>query len=318
MVILLRNAAGAVAAFGLLLSIPAFGQSASGTSSVETEDDSITVTGRRPATRSEVSRQADQITPRNGNPRRNPLARFEKPVCPGVIGMPEAWAEHLVGRVRHVAGLVGMDVAPENACDPNVLVVFVPSARDGLAQVEKVFPDMFRRMSLQERERLREDTGAVRVVTASVERTRDGFDVPPRTGSGSPPVVSVPLAFSRIFLTTREDIESVILLIEARAAGGMSVVQLADYVAMRSFAETRHPPEDVLAMDTILTLFEPGASAPQSLTDFDLAYLRSLYDGIPNMPATTRTLGLNRQLRRMEQDGTGIAEPDLTETGEGE
>lgn len=268
----------------------------------EVESD-ITVTGRRPATKSEVSRQAEQITPRNGNPRRNPLARFEKPVCPGVMGMPEQWAEQVVGRVRYVAGMAGLRLAPEGACDPNVLIAFVPDADKGLEQVERAFPAMFARMSIRERERLRGETGAVRVVTASSERTRDGFEVPPRQGSGSPPVVSVPLAFSRIYLTTREDIESVVLLFEARAVDGMSLTQLADYAAMRGLAETRPPPEEVLAMETILTLFEGDPSPPEALTDFDLAYLRSLYDGIANMPATTRTLGLDRQLRRMAKEG---------------
>lgn len=269
------------------------------------EADSITVTGRRAASRADVSRQARDIALHDGNRRSNPLARFERPVCPGVMGMPEDLAEHLVGRIRYVAQIAGMDLAPENECRPNVLVAVVPDGREGLEQLERGLPAMFSRMSVRERRALLSASGPVHVVTANVERTRDGFEIPPREGQGAPPTLSVPLAFSRIYLTTRQDIEGVVILVEAGALDGLSIVQLADYAAMRGFAETQAPDGEIMAMDTILTLFSEGNTAPQSLTNFDLAYLRSLYDGIPNMSASSRLLGLNRQLRRME-DAPGI------------
>lgn len=265
--------------------------------------DEITVSGERSTRpeRSAVSGQARAIAAPIGSKRRNPMARFEKPVCPGVMGLPEDWAEELVGRVRYVAGEVGLRLAPENTCQVNALIAFVPDSGEGMRQVERALPELFQRLSLHEKREIMAGTGPVQVVTATLERTRDGFAIPDRKNMADPPVVNVPLAFSHIFLTTREDIEGVVLLFETRAVDGMSIVQLADYAAMRAFAETRPPREEVLAMDSILTLFESGVSAPQSLTDFDFAYLRSLYDGIPNMPATTRLLGVNRQLSRMEK-----------------
>lgn len=306
----------AIAIFAAAMSVPLAAQVSSAQETAEPEDredGDIVVTGRR-ATRSDVSRQARQITRREGNPRRNPLARFEKPVCPGVIGMPVEWAEHLVGRMRYVAEQAGMDLAPEDTCHVNVLIGFVPNSQAGMRQFEGVFPVLFANWSRRERDALFEAPGPVHVATLSVEKTRDGFEVPPRRGAASPPVVSVPLAFSRIYLTTREDIEGVVLLFETRAVDGMSIVQLADYAAMRSFAETQAPSAEVLAMNTILTLFEPDAAPPLSLTEFDLAYLRSLYDGIANMPASTRTLGLNRQLRKMDGEELGVVRSE--EVGE--
>lgn len=290
MTIALRSITGPL----LLLTAPAIAQAPD-------PADSITVTGERPATRSEVSRQADAITPLAGNPRRNPLARFERPVCPGVMGMPEELAELLVLRVRFVAQQAGLELAPENACNPNIIIAFVRDPQIGLEQVERALPEMFERLSLAERRSQWAQQGPVRVVTASSERTSDGFIIPERMG-GAPPVVNIPQGVSRTSLTTREDIESVVVLIAAPAVDGMSIHQLGDYAAMRSLAETRPPDAETLAMDTILTLFEPDASPPGALTDFDLAYLRSLYDGIPNRSASTRILGLNRQLRQMTQE----------------
>jgi len=45
-----------------------------------------------------------------------------------------------------------------------------------------------------------------------------------------------------------------------------------------------------------LSLFKGG------LTDFDQAYLRSVYNGIPNLPAITKINGVNSQLRRAADD----------------
>jgi hypothetical protein len=70
---------------------------------------------------------------------------------------------------------------------------------------------------------------------------------------------------------------------------------------MRSFARTK-PVEGDLALDTILTLFDDNRMPPDGLTDFDQAYLRSVYDWIPNLPAATKLLGVNRQLTKVAEE----------------
>jgi hypothetical protein len=76
------------------------------------------------------------------------------------------------------------------------------------------------------------------------------------------------------------------------------VIQLADYATMRSFAKTRPATSDA-PLDTILALFDPDHAAPGGLTEFDRAYLRSVYAGIPNLPAASKLLGVNRELGRV-------------------
>ena len=266
------------------------------------DDGDIIVTGRPEPRRADISRQARAIGRSSGSAYRNPIARFEGPVCPGVMGLPEELAEHMVGRIREIAERAGLRLAPENACRVNVVIAFVPDTRAGMEQVERAMPGLFDNVSRADRRAIYESSGPVRLVTAKLEKTRDGMPIPRDDGRGGPPVVEIPLAHSRIFLTTREDIEAVVLLFERAAVDGLSVVQLADYAAMRSFAETSPPRDEVLSMDTILTLFQPGAQPPQSLTAFDEAYLRSVYDGLPNMPAMSKMLGVNRQLRKMERE----------------
>ena len=67
------------------------------------------------------------------------------------------------------------------------------------------------------------------------------------------------------------------VVIETGATFGKSLTQIADYAAMRGLAMVR-PAELASSEDTILALFEPGSPAePARLTEFDQAYLKSLY-----------------------------------------
>ena len=77
--------------------------------------------------------------------------------------------------------------------------------------------------------------------------------------------------------STKQTINSAWVVLETEATLGKSLRQIADYAAMRGLAMVRPGMLDGSA-DTILDLFEPGAHAsPPALTEFDLAYLTSLY-----------------------------------------
>ena len=144
------------------------------------------------------------------------------------------------------------------------------------------------------------EEGPVRVWTTTAEKTRDGMPVPRRESLHNPPVVSMWMAHSKIYLTIRQDIEQVVVLFDREGVRGKSLIQLADYVTMRSFARTRPAGGDA-ALDTILALFD-ASEPPAGLTDFDQAYLRSVYEGIPNLPAASKLLGVNRELNRLIEE----------------
>ena len=102
-------------------------------------------------------------------------------------------------------------------------------------------------------------------------------------------------AHSKIYVNIREDIDQVVVLFDRGKISGKTLIQLADYAAMRGFARTRPTGADA-PLDTILALFDPSAEPPQGLTDFDFAYLRNLYEGIPNLRARSKILGVNSEL----------------------
>ena len=82
---------------------------------------------------------------------------------------------------------------------------------------------------------------------------------------------------------------------------GKTLLQLADYATMRSLAFTRETRGEPAAA-TILSLFDGDGPKPERLTAFDLAYLDSLYDGMPNIPAQSKIAGVVEHMERLEAE----------------
>lgn len=220
-----------------------------------------------------------------------PLARFEAPICPGVIGLQLAAAEQMVGRIRANAEDFGLRLAEPESCEPNVIIAFLADGQDYLQRLAEERPYLFETMSPAEKQELLGETGPVRAWTRTTVRTRDGMFVGERDNLVEVPQASMWSAHSRIYRPTRRDINSVMVVFDRDEIDGYSITQLADYATMRSLAKT-YPEEAGSEEASILTLFDEQETAPAELTQFDTAFLAELYEGIPNLPASTRLSGL--------------------------
>lgn len=280
----------------LILATPAWAQDGP-EAAAEPDENDIVITGRLP-TRGEVERQARDITDMSSALRREPLPRFEDRLCPGVLGLRPDGASLIIDRIRDTARRLDLWLTDDDGtCSPNFIVAFV---EDGKADIQRIAENngwAFEDMSLARRRSLLEEDGPVRVWTTTQMRTRDGVPIPRSTNLNDPPQVNTWMAHSKIYTAVREDITRVVVLIDKDGAKGKTLLQLADYATMRGLARTRPVDGNGRSMDTILALFDPAGSPPQELTDFDEAYLASLYEGLPNMPGLTKVLGVNRQLR---------------------
>lgn len=287
----------AAALCALLLTGPALAQDEG-----ESEASDIVVTGQREEpTRSEVSRQARDISDITSDIYDRPLARIEDRLCPGVIGLRQDAAELMIDRIRWHAERFDVRQADEDGCAPNLIIAFVEDGKAQIAELQDKQPWLFQSMTIPERKRLLEEDGPVRVWTTALTRTRDGMPIERRESLDAPPVVSMWMAHSKIYLTIREDITQVVVLFDRAGVRGKTVIQLADYATMRSFARTR-PAEGDAPLGTILALFDPGHAPPDGLTEFDHAYLRSLYRSNANLPAASKLLGVNRELGRVMRE----------------
>lgn len=220
-----------------------------------------------------------------------PLPRFEEPICPGVAGMKVEDAEVMVGRIRTNLASFGRRLAPEKDCEANLIVAFV---RDGKAYVENLKRTdrwLFDEMPRRERERLLAETGPARAVVRVRAKSRDGMPVGERQNLQEIPQSIGWMAHSKIYTATRNDITSALVLIDSAASRDLTILQLADYATFRAL--TSVVPETAEARGaSIVSLFDGGATRPSQLTEFDLAYLRELYSGIPNIPGPMRQMAL--------------------------
>ena len=262
------------------------------------DESQIIVRGGRPeeVSRSDVQRQARAIAG-TGDVYDRPLARFEDPLCPGIIGLAADQASLIIDRVRDIA--VDLDLRlQDDGCDANFIIMFTPDSRSTLRGMMDRQPALFQFHDAGEKREMLAP-GPARVFTVVRPRTRDGMAVGQARDLTNPPVLSTAMAHSKIYTAIRYDITSVTVMLDTDAVKGKSLNQLADYAAMRGLAQTR--PIDDPAMDSILTLFDAEAP-PMHMTRFDLAYLRSVYEWIPNLPAITRINGVNRQLRKLDEE----------------
>jgi hypothetical protein len=297
-----RTSLCAAVSGALLFAAPALAQESEEASEPEASEDSIVVTGdrERPTSR-EVSRQARDISDITSDIYDKPLARIEDRLCPGIIGLKQDYAAFMIDRIRWNAERLEMWMADDTACDPNLIIAFVDDGKAELARLHENQPWLFDTLTIPERERLLATEGPVRVWTTAQVRTRDGMPIQRRESLDAPPVVSMWMAHSKLYLTIREDITQVVVLFDRERVRGKTLIQLADYATMRSFARTR-PAEGDAPLDTILALFDPADEPPNGLTEFDQAYLRSIYEGIANLPAATKLLGVNREIGQLVEE----------------
>ncbi len=266
------------------------------------ERDIITVTGSRVPVKAKAQRQAKSIS-KMDNFYSEPLARFQDPVCPGVMGMIPGPADALVDRIRFNAERAGIRVARPGNCRINILVAFVGDGKETLETLMHKNGYMFANLPNGDIKELARATGPVRTWSITSVRNRGGMRV-----TGSPAIVNT-MGASRTTLAIRKDIESSVVLIDGKSIVGMTLQQIADYVSMRTFALTR-PPGDAARLETILNLFEPAQMPPAELTLFDLSYLKSLYNRLPNLPASAyigNVGGLMRKEMKAQEDAAAAA-----------
>jgi hypothetical protein len=296
----------AALAGALLASTPAAAQDAGQGEASSGED--ILVTGERPS-HAEVSRQARDVTDIGSDIRDRPLARVADRLCPGVLGLKRYAAEMMVDRIRWNAERLDMWLADDTGCRPNLIVAFVEDGKAEIAGLVERQPWLFETMTRPERLALLNQEGPVRVWTTAQTRTRDGMPIARRENLTNPPTVQMWMAHSKIYLTIREDITQVVVLFDREGVRDKSIIQLADYATMRSFARTR-PAEGDAPLDTILALFDPDHEPAAQLTDFDQAYLRSVYKEIANLPAAMKLRGVGDELERVAAERAEAAETD--------
>jgi hypothetical protein len=257
------------------------------------QDDEITVTGRE-----QRAKQIDTFVRALTNvPGRDPLARFDyTTLCPGVTGLAEARNAEITSRMRVVAKAAGINLARAADCKPNALVIITPEPELMIEALRKAHPIYFKDAAGRFIDPPKQ-TGPAIAWHLEGRIDRNGSPVPfnPDTGQFE---YNTTLTPSRISATMRPVFLAAVVVIDVDALVGLTPVQVADYAAMRLY--TRSDPAKLKASDapTILTILDAAddAEVPVTLTQWDLAYLKSLYGTAPFRSAATQKGEIKQEL----------------------
>lgn len=257
----------------------------------------IVVTGRNPIERDEARAFVRQISVRADNQ----LARFHKPVCPLVIGMPAPYSTIIQDRIRETAKQVGIDVDEKVRCSADLIVVFADDGAAWVKQMRSSKPGWFEGVAGPDIDRLAK-LGPVRAWNVTSLRNEDGrpiYTPPEGYGSVTSPLSGKPtleiLRPSLLQEPTRRDVEASFVVFDKPATIGLTLRQLADYAAMRGLAQTRPATDGNIG--SILSLFDGDATKyPPELTSADIGYLKALYASKGYDRVTTERLKIAHSL----------------------
>ncbi|WP_313011451.1 hypothetical protein [Brevundimonas sp.] len=222
------------------------------------------------------------------NPGRG-IARWDNAVCIGAANLQHEAAQYIVDRVSTVAEDLGLSPGLPG-CRPNVLIIATnePSAlatelvrtrlrafRTGGSGMDRGAAALRAFQSSEHPVRwwqqampIDSSTGqrAVRIPGECSDDCSDAFDYAP--------IIPV-FAASRLSSQIVDNIFRTVILIDTRQTSGLSAQQLADYIAMITFAQI-DPQADASPYASILNLFDTPETT-MGLTSWDNAYLKGLY-----------------------------------------
>ena len=224
--------------------------------------------------------------------RHGQLARFEKKVCPMVVGLPDGLSEKAARMVKANIVALGGDVG-DAGCQVNALALFVDRPRDLLVGLNASEPSFFQ-MTPRAFDNFVRDTkpyyswtitdtfGArgeiLKRMTSLTYKVGNGFVTLPISGD-SAVVVKNGNANRRITTNVRQEVELSMLAIDLDDSEGKTLRQLADFIALNLMVEVK-PGAGGKDPTSILSLFEArpaDAPIPASMSDLDRGIVRGFY-----------------------------------------
>jgi hypothetical protein len=257
------------------------------TPETDAADDEVVVRGRRMSEvefdlHAYVRTFVDQIT---SLPPGRGYARWHRDVCIGVHNVEQRAGQYIADRISLLAAQVGLEPG-EPGCHPDVMVIFTTDGKETAAYMVENLPRFFRpgagnagmNLGLEDLAEFAENDRPVRWWHLSMPVDARNGNRAIRLSQDeprAPPVVNV-AGPSRIHSGIRDDMYYVVIVVDATQLRGKTWQQLGDYLAVVSLAQIDSH-ADLSAFDSILNLFE-NPLAYSGLTDWDLSYMRALYD----------------------------------------
>jgi len=235
------------------------------------------------------------------------MARWERPLCPRVVGQNSSYAAFITQHIKYVALAAGAPVAPDAGCAANIDIVFTtaPQAlldsvsqddqeylgyftsvaqKKALATVSRPIQAWYATESTDYWGRRRLDIGRS-IVSGSTVQNFNGLVGPAgdsTTSSAGSALADGPPFFRSTGNHLDDGIHTgfnhILIVIDSTRLAGQGVVPLSDYIAMLALTQI-NAPDACQDLPSIVNRMASGCTheTSDSLTMYDLAYLQGLY-----------------------------------------
>jgi hypothetical protein len=205
------------------------------------------------------------------------LGRFEDPVCAATIGLPDQLKSEVLARIHAVAAAANIPTAAAR-CTPNLLIVVIDDKKAMIEGMRREKQSYLYGVGSDRVKALENGAGPVAAWQVSDVIGADGM--PLRVDGDGYPRLFTTVAPSRMVNTTRRRVLGGVVIVERRGLMNVTTRQLADFALVRALSPM--PVRDGPApSSSVLSLFNPGTrpeDAPQTVTWWDLAFLKALFD----------------------------------------
>lgn len=223
------------------------------------------------------------------------IARWSEKLCVRVIGAEPTVNARLGEQIVEEFQSLNVPVNEGYCRNPNVMVVVADNAT-GFA---RVFADRYsNRMFDNRRGDMAEFIDPARPVRWQ-HRTRTVGQRPAGDSQftiGSTTVPAIALSNARLALSTAEEVDRAMLVVDPRRLGDTPSRGVAAYIAFATLLDLPLQP-DTTGRDTILNLFEPGG--PTALTAWDRALLTGVYAMQTSQPFQVQQSQIEHTMRRV-------------------
>lgn len=239
------------------------------------------------------------------------IARWERRVCPVVVGQNPHFTAYITQRVKYIALAAGASVNAEPSCTPNIEIVFTTTPQALLDNVRKNDPDYLGyATSPAQLDALATVTRPIQAWYSTETVDWDGnrkMDSGRRLGGGismlnpstatdgggsnSQTLDMLDATYarstgSRIGDGIRSGFHHVLIVIDSTKVAGQQIVPLADYISMLALTQLSSLDACQQLPSVVSLLAANCGHATDGLTQFDLAYLQGVYKMQPGRSIT--------------------------------
>jgi hypothetical protein len=253
----------------------------------------------------QLSRRFVQSLLRQSDSLEGQFSRWKDPICPHVHGLRPTAAYVVERRIRDIAQRIGAPVDRKSPCTPNIGIIFSAEPQQSLDSIAAARPFL-----LQGGNQKPVVIYPVQAWYTAFRTEYDGFrvlDIPREDAEpwrDYIPKVSNDLPWSKANLTRLHsgettEIAAATVLVDTKAAAGLTLGELGDYLALMVLAQTPATGRCQPA-PSIANLFLKDCDSDfhtTALSDADLAMLTALYQ-TPDEPEKLQAQRLIANMRR--------------------